>query len=131
MGELRPVDTRQRRDPAATDPHYLAPESASAPSNPNPNPNRSPNPNPNPNPNPDLLLQDLPNRATPQLNVAFFFPYMSPVPEAQALTLTPAPTLTLTLTLTLNLYLYPYRRPFPPPTTHRFPCTFASRLSLP
>ena len=31
-----------------------------------------------------LLLQDLPNRATPLLNVAFFFPYMSPVPEAQA-----------------------------------------------
>ena len=38
VGELRPVDTRQRPDPAATDPHYLAPESASAPSNPNPNP---------------------------------------------------------------------------------------------
>ena len=48
-----------------------------------------------------LLLQDLPNRATPQLNVAFFFPYMSPVPEAQALTLTPTPTPTLTLTLNL------------------------------
>ena len=31
-----------------------------------------------------LLLRDLPNRATPLLNVAFFFPYMSPVPEAQA-----------------------------------------------
>ena len=25
-----------------------------------------------------LLRRDLPNRATPQLNVAFFFPYMSP-----------------------------------------------------
>ena len=33
-----------------------------------------------------LLLQDLPNRATPQLNVAFFFPYMSPVPAEQART---------------------------------------------
>jgi len=31
-----------------------------------------------------ILLRDLPNRATPQLNVAFFFPYMSPVPEQQA-----------------------------------------------
>ena len=31
-----------------------------------------------------LLLQDIPNRATPQLNVAFFFPYMSPVPTEQA-----------------------------------------------
>jgi len=31
-----------------------------------------------------LLLKDLPNRATPQLNVAFFFPYMSPVPTEQA-----------------------------------------------
>ena len=31
-----------------------------------------------------LLLQDIPNRATPKLNVAFFFPYMSPVPTEQA-----------------------------------------------
>ncbi len=31
-----------------------------------------------------LLLHDLPNRATPKLNVAFFFPYMSPVPTEQA-----------------------------------------------
>jgi len=30
VGELRPVDTRQRPDPAATDPLYLAPETASA-----------------------------------------------------------------------------------------------------
>jgi len=31
-----------------------------------------------------LLLADIPNRATPKLNVAFFFPYMSPVPAEQA-----------------------------------------------
>mgnify|MGYP004239367213 FL=1 len=31
-----------------------------------------------------LRLQAPPNRATPQLNVAFFFPYMSPVPSQQA-----------------------------------------------
>lgn len=31
-----------------------------------------------------LLLHDIPNRATPKLNVAFFFPYMSPVPTEQA-----------------------------------------------
>jgi hypothetical protein len=31
-----------------------------------------------------LLLGDIPNRATPKLNVAFFFPYMSPVPDEQA-----------------------------------------------
>ena len=31
-----------------------------------------------------LLLKAPPNRATPQLNVAFFFPYMSPVPSQQA-----------------------------------------------
>ena len=31
-----------------------------------------------------LLLRDIPNRATPELNVAFFFPYMSPVPGPQA-----------------------------------------------
>ena len=31
-----------------------------------------------------LILQDIPNRATPSLNVAFFFPYMSPVPAPQA-----------------------------------------------
>ena len=31
-----------------------------------------------------LILQDIPNRATPRLNVAFFFPYMSPVPAPQA-----------------------------------------------
>uniref|UniRef100_A0A0D3IL81 Hydroxyproline O-arabinosyltransferase-like domain-containing protein n=1 Tax=Emiliania huxleyi (strain CCMP1516) TaxID=280463 RepID=A0A0D3IL81_EMIH1 len=31
-----------------------------------------------------LLLRDLPNRATPALNVAFFFPYMSSAPERQA-----------------------------------------------
>ena len=31
-----------------------------------------------------LLLKDIPNRATPALNVAFFFPYMSPVPLDQA-----------------------------------------------
>ena len=31
-----------------------------------------------------LLLQDIPNRATPKVNVAFFFPYMSPVPAEQA-----------------------------------------------
>ena len=31
-----------------------------------------------------LLLRDIPNRATPKLNVAFFFPYMSPVPTEQA-----------------------------------------------
>mmetsp|Transcript_45882 Transcript_45882/g.153100 ORF Transcript_45882/g.153100 Transcript_45882/m.153100 type:complete len:227 (+) Transcript_45882:1003-1683(+) len=31
-----------------------------------------------------LLLRDLPNRATPALNVAFFFPYMSAAPERQA-----------------------------------------------
>ena len=30
VGELRPVDTRQHPDPAATDPLYLAPETASA-----------------------------------------------------------------------------------------------------
>jgi hypothetical protein len=30
-----------------------------------------------------LLLTDIPNRATPKVNVAFFFPYMSPVPYAQ------------------------------------------------
>ena len=31
-----------------------------------------------------LLLADIPNRATPKVNVAFFFPYMSPVPAEQA-----------------------------------------------
>ena len=31
-----------------------------------------------------LILRDIPNRATPRLNVAFFFPYMSPVPAPQA-----------------------------------------------
>ncbi|KAL1508604.1 hypothetical protein AB1Y20_004701 [Prymnesium parvum] len=31
-----------------------------------------------------LLLKDIPNRATPELNVAFFFPYMSPVPAQQS-----------------------------------------------
>ena len=31
-----------------------------------------------------ILLRDLPNRATPALNVAFFFPYMSAAPERQA-----------------------------------------------
>jgi hypothetical protein len=31
-----------------------------------------------------LILRDIPNRATPSLNVAFFFPYMSPVPEQQS-----------------------------------------------
>ena len=31
-----------------------------------------------------LLMADIPNRATPKLNVAFFFPYMSPVPPEQA-----------------------------------------------
>ena len=31
-----------------------------------------------------LLLVDIPNRATPKVNVAFFFPYMSPVPTEQA-----------------------------------------------
>ena len=30
-----------------------------------------------------LLRRDIPNRATPALNVAFFFPYMSPVPKRQ------------------------------------------------
>ena len=32
-----------------------------------------------------LLMADIPNRATPKLNVAFFFPYMSPVPTEQVL----------------------------------------------
>ena len=31
-----------------------------------------------------LILNDIPNRATPELNVAFFFPYMSPVPAEQS-----------------------------------------------
>ncbi len=31
-----------------------------------------------------LLMRDIPNRATPAINVAFFFPYMSPVPHEQA-----------------------------------------------
>jgi len=31
-----------------------------------------------------LLRGDIPNRATPRVNVAFFFPYMSPVPTDQA-----------------------------------------------
>ena len=31
-----------------------------------------------------LILRDIPNRATPHLSVAFFFPYMSPVPDRQA-----------------------------------------------
>ena len=30
-----------------------------------------------------LILRPMPNRATPQLGVAFFFPYMSPVPQQQ------------------------------------------------
>ena len=31
-----------------------------------------------------LILRDIPNRATPSLSIAFFFPYMSPVPKDQA-----------------------------------------------
>ena len=31
-----------------------------------------------------LIIREIPNRATPKLGVAFFFPYMSPVPAEQS-----------------------------------------------